>query len=151
MWSKDCHTAYGMESQSFTEHLYARKSPQALHRVMKARAARFPPPLWGEGTLWHRSGHLPQRTRVQLQMCAHLSPQGGGNDVALLCSTASPHVRGPLLDDHLDHVIAERRVEALRNLVGGRHFLAELELRAVVGGAVNVGVRCNAQPHVRTC
>src|SRR5262245_50947422 len=114
MWSKDCHTAYRMESHSCT-----RKPPPARHR--RSRTPHGSLPLVAEG-----------------------------NDVAPLCPTVGPRAYR-LLDDHLDHIITERRVEALRHLEGGRDLLAEFELRAIVGGAVDVGVRCYAQPHVRTC
>src|SRR6185295_2906222 len=74
-----------------------------------------------EGTLWHRSAQPLDRTRW------------------------------PLLDDHLDHIIAERGVETLRHLIGGRDLLADLELRPIIGDTVDVGVGRDAQPHVRAC
>src|SRR5262245_11543633 len=55
----------------------------------------------------------------------------------------------PLLNDHLDHVVAQRRVEALRHLIGGRDLHTDLELRAVGGDAVDVGVGGNAKPNIR--
>src|SRR5262245_13272514 len=36
-----------------------------------------PPPHWGEGTLWHRSSHLPRCMCVHVSTCVHAPARKG--------------------------------------------------------------------------